>query len=82
MNVASRETDEQLLRDARAKAERLVADLVAQQRDLDRFASRPQVVLAPEKVAQGRAAFEDAIESARRTVAGIDRALRENGCSR
>jgi hypothetical protein len=66
------EDDADLLRDARAKAERLVAGLLAQSRDMDRFADR----LAPEKLAEGRAAFARAIESARRTVEQIDLALR------
>ena len=63
--------DAQLLRDARAKAERLIAGLVAQAQDLDRFAHQ----LAPDKLAQGQRAFASAIESARRTLDGIDQAL-------
>jgi hypothetical protein len=63
--------DAQLLRDARAKAEKLLAGLVAQAQDLDRFARQ----LAPDKLAQGREAFANAIASARRTLDGIDQAL-------
>src|SRR5687767_12445060 len=60
-----------LLRDARAKAEKLIAGLVAQAQDLDRFARQ----IAPDKLAQGQQAFASAIESARRTLDGIDQAL-------
>ena len=63
--------DAQLLRDARAKAEKLIAGLVAQAQDLDRFARQ----LDPDKLAQGQQAFACAIESARRTLDGIDQAL-------
>jgi len=63
--------DAQLLRDARAKAEKLLAGLLAQAQDLDRFARQ----VAPDKLAGGREAFANAIASARRTVDGLDRAL-------
>ncbi|MDB5320539.1 MAG: hypothetical protein JWN40_2170 [Phycisphaerales bacterium] len=67
------QTDEsQLLRDARAKAARLMANLIAQRDDLARFA--PQI--APDKRAQGQLAFANAIESTRKTLEGIDQALR------
>jgi hypothetical protein len=69
------QSDRDLLRDAQSKARRLIDQLVAQQQDLDRFASSQQVVLAPEKLAAGQKAFARAIESTRRTVEGIDRAL-------
>jgi ABC-type transporter Mla subunit MlaD len=64
--------DAQLVRDARAKAEKVIAGLVAQAQDLDRFARQ----LAPDKLARGRQAFADAIASARRTLQGIDDAIR------
>jgi ABC-type transporter Mla subunit MlaD len=63
--------DAQLLRDARAKAEKLLAGLVAQSSDLDRFARQ----VAPDKIARGHQAFADAIASARRTLDNIDQAL-------
>ena len=63
--------DAQLLRDARAKAEKLIAGLVAQSQDLDRFARQ----LAPDKLARGHQAFADAIDSARRTLDHLDQAL-------
>ena len=59
---------------ARPKARQLLDDLVAQQQDLDSFASPKQVVLAPEKLAAGRQALARAIESTRRTVQQIDQA--------
>jgi ABC-type transporter Mla subunit MlaD len=65
--------EEQLLRDAKAKAERLIADLTAQLDDLERFPG--QISLAPEKLAQGRQAFANAIRSARDTLENIDHAL-------
>ncbi|HEY7119834.1 MAG TPA: hypothetical protein VH475_24805 [Tepidisphaeraceae bacterium] len=63
--------DDQLLRDARAKAQKLLAGLIAQCHDLDRFAGQ----LAPDRLAQGQQAFANAIDSARRTLDGIDQAL-------
>jgi hypothetical protein len=66
---------QQLLRDARAKTQKLVTDLVAQQQDLDRFASGRQIAIAPEKLAPGQQAIARAIDSARRTIEGIDQAL-------
>jgi hypothetical protein len=59
------------LRDARAKAEKVIAGLVAQAQDLDRFARQ----LAPDKLARGHQAFADAIASARRTLDRLDHAL-------
>jgi len=63
--------DAQLLRDARAKAEKLLAGLLTQAHDLDRFTRQ----VAPDKLAPGREAFANAIASARRTLNGIDQAL-------
>jgi ABC-type transporter Mla subunit MlaD len=63
--------DTQLLTDARAKAKNLLDALIAQRQDLDRFADH----LAPDKLAQGRQAFANAIESARQALDGIDQAL-------
>lgn len=63
----------QLLRDAKAKAEKLMAGLIAQRQDLDRFADQ----IAPEKFAQGQKAFCDAIGSTRKAIEGIDQALRQ-----
>jgi hypothetical protein len=64
--------EDQLLRDAKAKAEKLIASLIAQRDDLDRFTGH----IAPEKIAQGRKAFADAIGSTRKTLDGIEKALR------
>ena len=66
------QTDEsQLLRDARAKAAKLMANLIAQRDDLARFAAQ----IAPDKRDAGQRAFANAIESTRRTLEGIDQAL-------
>lgn len=56
---------------AKAKAEKLIATLIAQSTDLDRFASQ----LAPEKLDTGRRAFADAIGSTQKTLAQIEQAL-------
>jgi hypothetical protein len=68
-------SDRELLGDAKSKAQKLIDQLVAQQQDLDRFASTRQIVLAPDKLAAGQQAFARAIESTRRTLEGIDKAL-------
>jgi hypothetical protein len=67
--------NDDLLRRAKDSAERLLAQLLAQQDDLDAFAARQQLVLAPDQVAAGRRAFERAVESTRQTLARIDQAL-------
>jgi hypothetical protein len=64
--------EEALLRDAKAKAEKLMADLIAQRDNLDQFAPR----IAPDKLVRGQAAFASAIESTRKTLEGIEQALR------
>jgi hypothetical protein len=64
----------QELLDAKARARQLLDNLVAQQQDLEMFASRKQVVLAPEKLAAGRRALASAVESTRQTVEQIDQA--------
>ena len=64
----------QELLDAKARAQQLLDNLVAQQQDLEMFASRKQVVLAPEKLAAGRRALASAVESTRQTVEQIDQA--------
>ena len=63
----------QVLRDARAKAAKLFADLTARSRDLDRFAGQ----LAPEKIEPGRRAFADAVESTRTVIERLDAALKQ-----
>jgi hypothetical protein len=63
--------ESQLLRDARAKAERLMANLIAQRDDLARFAAQ----IDPDKHVAGQRAFANAIESTRKTLEGIDQAL-------
>jgi hypothetical protein len=60
-----------LLRDARANAQRLLAGLIARRDDLDRSADQ----LATDTRVTGRQAFARAIDAARRTVDGLDRAL-------
>jgi hypothetical protein len=72
MPDSSQTPDSQLLRDARAKAAKLMANLIAQRDDLARF--EPQI--APDKRAAGQRAFANAIESTRKTLEGIDQALR------
>jgi hypothetical protein len=69
--------EEKLLRDAKATAERLMAGLIAQSRDLDRFAGQ----IAPDKFAEGQQAFSHAIESTRKTLEGIEVVLRGGGQS-
>jgi len=64
--------DIELLRQARAKASKLLDNLIAQRDDLERAALR----LASDQQELGRQAFESAIASARRTLEGIDGALR------
>jgi uncharacterized protein YukE len=72
MDTPSPFDEDALLREAKAKAEKLIADLISQRDNLDRFAPR----LAPEKFVRGQAAFASAIESTRRTLEGIEQALR------
>jgi len=69
---APRPDEEQLLRDARAKAEKLMANLIAQRDDLIKFA--PQI--APDKLQQGQTAFANAIESTGKMLHNLDQALR------
>lgn len=64
--------EDKLLRDAKAKAEKLIASLIAQRDDLNRFASH----IDPDKFAQGQKAFAEAIGSTRKTLDGIEKALR------
>ena len=64
----------QLLRDARDKAQRLLAGLVAQSEDLSRQPRDVQV--DPEKLARGRQAFADAIASTQRTLDAFNEALK------
>jgi hypothetical protein len=63
--------DNQLLRDAKAKAEKLLASLIAQRDDLDRSAGK----IAADQLARGRSVFTDAIGSTRKTLEQIDHAL-------
>lgn len=63
--------DQELLREAKAKAQKLMASLIEQSQDLDRFVGR----MAPDKLAEGQQAFEVAINSARRALQQIDLAL-------
>jgi hypothetical protein len=64
--------DVELLRQARVKAGTLLDNLITQRDDLERAAAR----LASDQQELGRRAFENAIASARRTLEGIDGALR------
>ena len=65
------------MRQAREKAEKLIAGLVAQQQDLGRFADQ----IGTDVLSRGQDAFNDAIESTRRTIDGIDAALRRSSTS-
>ena len=60
--------DEQMLADAIAKARKLVADLERQQREL---AAAPSD-LSPQKFAEGREAFDNAVASARRMLKALE----------
>jgi hypothetical protein len=62
----------QLLRLAREKASKLLESLIAQRDDLERV----PLQTAPDQWELGRKAFENAIASARRTLQGIDDAIR------
>ena len=62
----------QLLRLAREKATKLLESLITQRDDLERV----PLQTAPDQWALGRKAFENAIASARRTLQGIDDAIR------
>ena len=62
----------QLLRLAREKATKLLESLIAQRDDLERV----PLQTAPDQWELGRKAFENAIASARRTLQGIDDAIR------
>jgi hypothetical protein len=62
----------QLLRLAREKATKLLESLIAQRDDLERV----PLQTAPDQWELGRKAFENAIDSARRTLQGIDDAIR------
>lgn len=66
--------DADLLRDAKAKAQRLLEGLLAQRQDLDR--QPVHVQLDPAKLALGRDAFARAIDAARHTLHSIDAALK------
>ena len=66
--------EEQLLRDARDRAQKLIASLIAQRQELDRFSLQ----IAPERLAQGQKAFSDAISSTQKTLQEIDRALQNS----
>jgi len=61
-----------LLRLAREKASKLLESLIAQRDDLERVPLQS----APDQWELGRKAFENAIASARRTLQGIDDAIR------
>jgi hypothetical protein len=63
--------EQQLLRDAQAKAQKLMDRLIAQRDDLERSG----LALAPEKLARGKAVFAEAIQSTRKTLQEIEHAL-------
>jgi hypothetical protein len=65
----------ELLNDARAKTEKLIAGLLAQRRDLERFVDR----VAPDRFAPGQAALDRAIDASQRVLEGIERALCASG---
>jgi hypothetical protein len=65
--------EQQLLRDAQAKAQKLVDRLIAQRDDLERSG----VALAPDKLALGKAAFAEAIRSTQKTLEEIEPALQD-----
>jgi hypothetical protein len=59
-----------MLKEARAKAEHLLSELIKQQAEVE--ANPPD--LPPEKLAQGRYAMQRAIDSARRALKSLDEA--------
>ena len=59
-----------MLKEARAKAEHLLSELIKQQAQVE--ANPPD--LPPEKFAQGRHAMQKAIESAQRALKSLDEA--------
>ncbi len=65
--------EQQLLRDAQAKAQKLMDRLIAQRDDL----GRSGLSLAPDRLARGKAAFAEAIQSTQKTLHGIEHALRD-----
>jgi hypothetical protein len=73
MSDRAPDDEEQVLRDARAKAARLFDDLTARARDLEHFAGRR----APEAFEPGRRAFADAIGSTRAVIDRLDAALKQ-----
>jgi hypothetical protein len=68
------QNDAALLRDARTRAEKLLADLIARRDELDRHPLDRNI--DHQTFTRGRAAFADAIASARRTLDAIDQALK------
>ena len=63
---------QKMLTEARAKAEHLLSELLKKQAEVE--ANPPD--LPPEKLEQGRYAFQKAIESARRMLKNLDDAQR------
>jgi hypothetical protein len=63
----------ELLIDARAKTEKLIAGLLAQRRDLAQFVDR----FAHGRFAEGQAALDRAIDASQRVLEGIQQALGE-----
>ena len=69
MNGGDGQSQEQMLADAIAKARKLVAELERQQREL---ATSPSPQLAPDQLAEGKAAFDNAVASARRMLDALE----------
>ena len=65
--------EHQFLRDAQAKAQRLMDRLIAQRDDLERSG----LALAPDKLALGKTAFAEAIRSTQKTLQEIEHALQD-----
>jgi hypothetical protein len=75
MSDQSENDEAQLLRDARAKANKLLEGMIAQSLDLERSTGAAQ--LASDRRAAGEAAFARAIEATRKTIEQLDRALKQ-----
>ncbi len=62
----------QMLIEARARAQQMLDELVRRQAEIEAAAAD----LSEEQLAEGRAAFQKATESARRVVENLDQALK------
>ena len=64
--------DEAMLADAIVKARKLVAEMEKQQREIDEAPPPRGTDLTPQRLADGKLAFENAIASARRMLKALE----------